>query len=96
MKIFNKEIFGSDADQWLELSSCDKLKWIKANTNQQSDEIIKDFIKVATKGKDCKCLDCGKNEHISKTNATEVANSVEPSVVTKPSKRNGTKRSKKS
>lgn len=96
MEIFNVQIFGSDADGFLAMSTCDKVSWIKKYTNQQNDEIIKDFIKVATKGKECKCLDCGKNEHIGKENVAEVANSIESRLVEKPSERNRTKRSKKS
>ena len=94
MEIFNKNIFGSDADEFMQLSSCDKLAWIKKHTNQQNDEIIKEFIKVATKGKECKCLDCGKYGNISKKYATEIADSVNDSEVTTNGKRGSSKRRK--
>lgn len=59
MKIFNVEIFHSDADHFLALSCADKKEWIKENTNQTNDELIEEFIKTVVKGED-ECAGCKK------------------------------------
>jgi hypothetical protein len=74
MEIFNKHIFGSDAEEWLKLSKDEKTKWIKTHTNQSSDELINELIETLKKDCKCGCIDCGKNKdngNISKTNVVE-------------------------
>jgi hypothetical protein len=66
MKIFNLEIFGSDADYWLAQPTMWQVDWIKANTNQQNDELIDEFLSAVTKDEDKQCLNCGQNGNISK------------------------------
>lgn len=78
MTIFNLQIWGEDADKFMALSCAKKKEWIKANTNQQNDELIEEFIKAATRGNDDECQGCkdAKNKSngtISKTVSSEVA-----------------------
>ena len=66
MIIFNLQIFGEDAEQWLLLSKADKKAWILANTNQGDDTIIDEFISNPKITKDEHCLDCrDKKEKIT-------------------------------
>ena len=75
IEIFNVQLFGSDADFFLNLSKEDKRLWILSNTNQKSEILIHDFLCTCKKsGK--KCTDCGKN--ISSGIPKEVANSSKP------------------
>ena len=62
MEIFNKQIFGSDAEAFLTLCKEEKKQWILDNTSQKNDILIDDFIKNPKISKECKCLDCGKNK----------------------------------
>jgi len=71
MEIFDKQIFGNDAEQWLKLCKEQKKEWILKYTSQNDVEKIKEFIDNAKISKDCKCLDCGKNGNISKEISTE-------------------------
>jgi len=59
MNIFDKHIFGDDANQWLALSVEDKVEWIRKYTNQQDDAIIEEFINNPNISKDKICLTCG-------------------------------------
>ena len=66
MIIFDKQIFGEDAQQWLQLSKADKNAWILANTNQADEAIIEEFISNPKITKDAHCLDCrDKKEKIT-------------------------------
>lgn len=78
MNIFNKQIFGSDAQWFLDQSCANKKKWIKENTNQQNDVLIDEFIKSVRPDKDGECQGCKdkKNETVAKTVPAEVANPV--------------------
>jgi hypothetical protein len=62
MEIFNKQIFGSDAESFLTLCKEEKKQWILDNTSQKNDILIDEFIKNPKISKECKCLDCGKNK----------------------------------
>lgn len=64
MEIFNVQIFGSDKDQWLEMSVEDKVEWIRKYTNQQDDAIIEEFINNPKISKDKICLTCGLDKEI--------------------------------
>jgi hypothetical protein len=96
MEIFNKQIFGSDADYFVnELSIIEKINWIKANTNQQNEDLICEFIENLTRGKDVQCLNCGINDsNISKANVIEVATDSNDTMAKESSARNSTKRRK--
>ena len=78
MNIFNKQIFGSDAEWFLAQSCAKKKEWIKKNTNQTNDVLIDEFIKAIRPDKDGECQGCKdkKNETVAKTVPTEVAESV--------------------
>jgi len=80
MNVFNVQIFGSDAQWFLDQSCADKKKWIKKNTNQTNDALIEEFITAIRPDKDGECQGCKdkklKNETVAKTVPTEVASPV--------------------
>ena len=78
MNVFNKQIFGEDADWFLAQSCLKKKEWIKKNTNQTNDVLIDEFIKAIRPDKDGDCHGCKdkKNETVAKTVPTEVAKPV--------------------
>jgi hypothetical protein len=55
MQIFNIQINGIDAEEFCKQSTTYKLKWIKANTNQQNDSIIMEFLQNPNKTDKCGC-----------------------------------------
>jgi len=79
MQVFNVEIWGEDADNFMVLSCADKKEWIKKHSNQQSDELIEEFLKSVNRGNDDECHGCkkAKNEQ-PKTNTPEVTAAIEP------------------
>ena len=79
MQVFNVEIWGEDADNFMALSCADKKEWIKKHSNQQSDELIEEFLKSVNRGNDDECHGCkkAKNEQ-PKTNTPEVTAAIEP------------------
>jgi len=96
MEIFNKQIFGSDADWFLEQPTMAQVEWIKKHTNQQNDDIIDEFLSNITKGTDKNCLDCGQNGNKRITVSEEVITSTKSELPTKQSKKYSTKRPKNS
>lgn len=78
MNIFNKQLFGSDADWFLAQSCAKKKEWIKKNTNQTNDILIDEFITAIRPDKDGECQGCKdkKNETVAKTIPAEVAKPV--------------------
>jgi hypothetical protein len=97
IQIFNKIIFGSDAEAFLALDVNSKVNFIKKYTNQQNDDLINEFLTnlpmYKSQGENCigcKLSNDGKN--ISKTNAVEVATSSEPTMVGESSSRDNTER----
>lgn len=67
MEIFNKQIFGSDADYFKQMSVIEQVEWIKTYTNQQNDDLINEFLSNIPENNDKNCLDCGnKRKGISK------------------------------
>lgn len=97
LEIFDKQIFESDADNWLNLCKEQKKEWILKHTNQADESLISEFINNSKINKDCKCLDCGKtkkNGNFSKANANEIT-VVEPIEVGAAGKRNNPKRPKR-
>lgn len=83
MQVFNVEIWGEDADNFMALSCADKKEWIKKHSNQQSDELIEEFLKSVNRGNDDECHGCkkAKNEQ-PKTNTPEVTAATEPADIT--------------
>jgi hypothetical protein len=98
MTIFNIQLFGSDADWFCELSKTKQLAWVKANTNQNNDTVINEFLATCSNKKDDYCYTCRDNKqrvsiakivengNISKGNEQEVTTVVEPTTSKKSSK----------
>lgn len=83
MQIFDIEIWGEHADEFMALS-CDKKKdWIKKHSNQQNDDLIDDFIKSVNRGNDEECQGCkeAKKQADAKTNQP---NTTKPAVKKTP------------
>jgi hypothetical protein len=55
--IFNIQLFGDDALWFCSLSKKDQTSWIKANTNQKSAELIKEFVDAFAL-LEVKCANC--------------------------------------
>jgi len=95
MEIFDKQIFGNDAQQWLKLCKDQKKEWILTHTSQTNESLIKDFIENPKISKECKCLDCGKNKKNESNGIpneiTTVTKSIDDRTI---SKRNSVKRPK--
>ena len=70
MEIFDKQIFGKDAEGWLKLCKEEKKEWILKYTNQKDENLINQFVLNPKITKDCQCLNCGKEK--VKTNVMEV------------------------
>lgn len=68
MEIFNVQIFGEDAQEWLKLTKEEKTTWILNNTNQTDESLIAEFVENPKITKDAHCLDCrDKKEKITIT-----------------------------
>jgi hypothetical protein len=91
MKIFNKHLFGNDAEQFLGLPIINQIDWIKANTNQQNDDLIEEFLSNIPINNEKNCLNCG---NISETIPNEVTTNIELSNDGEFSKQNSIKRPK--
>jgi hypothetical protein len=76
MEIFNKHIFGSDADYFKQLSVIEQVNWIKKHTNQQNDDLINEFLSNIPENNDKNCINCGNN--FSKAVPTEATTDNEP------------------
>ena len=61
MEVFNKQIFGVDAERFLAKTSEEKKEWILKHTNQRNESIIKQFIERLPQvpPKEKECLNCG-------------------------------------
>ena len=66
MKIFDKQIFGDDKEQWLKQTVEQKVEWIRKYTNQQDDAIIEEFVNNPKISKDKICLTCGDKTDYAK------------------------------
>lgn len=76
MEIFNKHIFGSDADYFKKLSVIEQVNWIKKYTNQQNDNLINEFLSNIPENNDKNCIDCGnKRKGISEKITADVIDS---------------------
>ena len=61
MEVFNKQIFGVDAERFLAKTSEEKKEWILKHTNQRNESIINKFIERLPQvpPKEKECLNCG-------------------------------------
>jgi len=73
MVIFNLQIFGSDAEQWLNLSKLQKKEWILKYTNQKDESAIDEFIQSPKITKGVHCIDCRNKKE--KINIAEIVKS---------------------
>ncbi len=82
MEIFNVQIFGEDAKEWLEIPKSQKKEWILKYTNQLDDLVIEEFLLNPKITKDVHCLDCrNKKEKITISEIVENKTSVIEEVV---------------
>lgn len=100
MDIFGRHIFGSDAQEFIDLCFEQQVKWIEKYTNQRDKEQIKLLLSNLVIGKD-ECLDCKQKResygnNISETVVAEVAISSEDNDTSGVSKRGANKRRKQS
>ena len=58
MEIFNIQIFGETADNFMKLSCAKKKEFVKKNTNQKNDILIDEFLKAVVRGNDEECKGC--------------------------------------
>lgn len=58
MQIFNVHIFGTDIEWFKNLSCAAKKQWIKDNTNQKDDGLIKEFLNSKQTGSTPCCEGC--------------------------------------
>lgn len=101
MEIFGRHIFGSDAQEFIDLCFEDQLAYIEKYTTQRDKEQIKLLLDNIAIGKIDECLDCKKQResygsNISKGVATEVEVSSEDRSSKRVSKRGANKRGKQS
>ena len=61
MEIFNIHLGEADAKEFCKQSESFKIDWIKNNTNQQNETIIKEFLSGPIKKGKCGC-GCGKKD----------------------------------
>lgn len=64
MEIFNVILGDADAKEFCKQTEAFKIDWIKRNTNQQSDMLIKEFLSNPKSGKKCNCGCGGKKETV--------------------------------
>lgn len=103
MEIFNKRIYGTDAQAFNELDVIAKVNWIKKNTNQQNDELIYEFLKNPIKDEKGNCINCGHLDHkiirydsnISKDNVIEVETDSNGAMATESSTGDSVERPRK-
>ena len=107
MEVFNKQIFGVDAERFLAKTSEEKKEWILKHTNQRNESIINKFIERLPQvpPKEKECLNCGTlndkienpfkdGESISSGNVTTTSDDKQ-GVVTSKGNRNGNRRPRK-
>lgn len=57
IQIFDKQLFGSDAEAFLSWDCAQKKQWIKDNTNQKNDALIDEFL-LTVRNSDDECIGC--------------------------------------
>lgn len=99
MEIFGRHIFGSDAQEFIDLCFEEQLAYIHKYTTQRDVNQIKLLLDNLAVGKIDECLDCKKQResygsNISKDLDTEVAISSEQGSTRGNDERDNTRRSK--
>lgn len=100
IQLFNKILFGSDAEAFLELDVNAKVNFIKKHTNQSNDELINEFLTnlpmYKNQGEICIGCKLAKDDsNISKTNANEVTTDSQQGMVRESSELDNNKRPRK-
>jgi hypothetical protein len=98
MEIFGRHIFGSDAQEFIDLCFEEQVQWIHKYTNQRDKEQIKLLLDNLSIGKIDECLDCKEKResygrNISETVSTEVADNNEQAILGANDVGDNTKRS---
>lgn len=103
LEIFNVQIFGDDALEFLSWSQETQKEWILTMTNQTNEEIIYEFLSNPKLSQKATCSNCGKlnnkivnhGNNISKGNAEENADSSKSIMVGESSGGDSIERPKK-
>lgn len=97
IQIFNKILFGSDSEAFLELDVNAKVNFIKKHTNQSNDDLINEFLTNLPMYKNqgeicigCKLAKDGNN--ISEANAVEITTDNQQELVGESSELDNNKR----
>lgn len=99
MEIFGRHIFGSDAQEFIDLCFEDQLAYIEKYTTQRDKDQIKLLLDNIAIGKIDECLDCKKQRenygsNISKRVSETVASSEQQGSIGADDVRDNTRRSK--
>ena len=97
IQVFNKILFGSDAEAFLELDVNATDNFIKKYTNQSNDDLINEFLTnlpmYKNQGEICIGWKLAKDDsNIGKTDANEIATDSQQGLVTESSKLDNSRR----
>ena len=95
MEIFGKHLFGSCAQEFIDLPVMEQVQWIKKRTKQANDDLIDDFLSNLKGQEDKQCINCGTNGNIGKGIPKEIDTVIESVNTTSNDKRNSVKRQRK-
>lgn len=103
LEIFNIQIFGDDALEFLSWSQETQKEWILTMTNQTNEEVIYEFLNNPKLSQKATCSNCGKlnnkiinhGNNIGKGNAEEDAGSSESDLARESSGGDSIERPKK-
>jgi len=65
MEIFGKHLFGSCAQEFIDLPVMEQVNWIKKRTKQTNDDLIDDFLSNLKGQEDKQCINCGNDGNIT-------------------------------
>lgn len=94
MEIFGKHLFGSCAQEFIDLPVMEQVNWIKKRTKQTNDDLIDDFLSNLKGQEDKQCINCGNNGNITSRIPEEVTTVIELAENSVDNGRNSTKRPK--
>lgn len=95
MEIFGKHLFGSCAQEFIDLPVMEQVNWIKKRTKQTNDDLIDDFLSSLKGQEDKQCINCGNNGNITSRIPEEIDTVIESVNTTTDNKRNSVKRQRK-
>lgn len=94
MEIFGKHLFGSCAQEFINLPVIEQVNWIKKYTKQTNDDLIDDFLSNLKGQEDKQCINCGNDGNITSRIPEEVATVIEPTKDSVDNGRNSVERPK--